>query len=391
MSRMILVGMVLLLTSMSGFAVDGKAPATPPKPAFTLPVLDLDNHKERQVLVDREKGQYLGHPTTLLLEDGKTILCVYPKGHGRGAILYKRSEDGGKTWSDRLPTPKNWETSLETPTLHRVVDASGKKRIILFSGLHPARMAVSEDDGKTWSELKTVGDWGGIVVMSSVVELKMPGHYLALFHDDGRFIKKGGKATSTSTLYKSLSTDGGLTWSNPDVIYQSNAVFLCEPGAIRSPDGKQIAVLLRENFHKKNSHIIFSDNEGKTWTAPREMAASLNGDRHVAKYAPDGRLFVSFRDIPTKGEFSPTANSWVGWIGTYDDLVQGTEGQYRILLKKNYKSGDCAYPGVELLPNGPFVVTTYGHWTPNESPYILSVRFTMKELDDLAKSAVKEK
>ena len=46
-----------------------------------------------------EAGQYLGHPTTVLLEDGKTILCVYPKGHGRGAIVYKRSIDGGLTFA----------------------------------------------------------------------------------------------------------------------------------------------------------------------------------------------------------------------------------------------------------------------------------------------------
>ena len=39
--------------------------------------------------------------------------------------------------SDRLPTPKSWETSLEVPTLHRVIDAAGKKRIIMFSGLYP--------------------------------------------------------------------------------------------------------------------------------------------------------------------------------------------------------------------------------------------------------------
>jgi hypothetical protein len=49
-----------------------------------------------------------------LLEDGKTIIAVYPKGHGKGAIQMKRSTDGGLTWSERLPTPKSWETSLET-------------------------------------------------------------------------------------------------------------------------------------------------------------------------------------------------------------------------------------------------------------------------------------
>ena len=114
----------------------------------TLPQIDLDEKPAFHVVVDREGGQYLGHPTTALLEDGKTILTVYPKGHGAGQIVYKRSTDGGKTWSDRLPTPVNWATSQETPTIHRVIDATGKKRLIVWSGLYPARLAVSEDDGR---------------------------------------------------------------------------------------------------------------------------------------------------------------------------------------------------------------------------------------------------
>ena len=356
------------------------------KAAFTIPIIDLTDQRERQVVVDREKGQYLGHPTTLLLEDGKTILCVYPKGHGRGAILYKKSTDGGKTWSDRLPTPKSWETSLETPTLHRVIDPRGKRRVILFSGLYPVRMALSEDDGKTWSELKAVGEWGGIVTMASVIELKTgPGHYLALFHDDGRYFAKNGKAAGVFTLYKTHSEDGGLTWSTPEAIFQSGSVHLCEPGAFRSPDGKQIAVLLRENRRVKNSHVIFSNDEGRTWTEPREVPGSLTGDRHVAKYGADGRLFISFRDVPLTGTTSPTAGDWVGWVGSYKDVVAGRDGQYRVRFQHNHSGRDCAYPGVELLADGTFVVTTYGHWTPNESPYILSVRFTLDELDELAR------
>jgi len=30
----------------------------------------------------------------VLLEDGNTILIVYPKGHGKGEIVYKRREIG---------------------------------------------------------------------------------------------------------------------------------------------------------------------------------------------------------------------------------------------------------------------------------------------------------
>lgn len=352
-------------------------------PGYTIPTLDIDNWADHQVVVDREPGQYLGHPTTILLEDGQTILTVYPKGHGKGPIQYKKSTDGGKTWSDRLPTPPNWASSGETPTIHRVVDAAGKKRLILFSGLKPIRMAVSEDDGAQWTELKPIAPYGGIVPMGSVVTLKdKPGHYLALFHDDGRFMNEPYRPSPKGFyVYQIDSFDGGLTWSEPKVVAHRPDAHLCEPGAVRSPDGKQIAVLLRENSRKHNSFLITSEDEGKTWSQPRELPASLTGDRHTAAYAPDGRLLISFRDTTRQ---SPTKGDWVAWVGRYEDIINGREGQYRVRIKKNHKAADCAYPGVERLPDGTFVLTTYGHWTAGQPPYILSVRLKLEELDQLA-------
>ncbi|MCA9060546.1 MAG: exo-alpha-sialidase, partial [Planctomycetaceae bacterium] len=70
--------------------------------------------------------------------------------------------------------------------------------------------------------------------------------------------------------------------------------------------------------------------------------------------------------------------------GRWDDLIHGTPGQYQVRLKDNLKSYDTAYPGVELLPDGTFVTTTYGHWSAQEQPYILSVRFRLAELDEIA-------
>ena len=356
---------------------------------YSIPFIDLDDQAYRQVVVDREAGQYLGHPTTALLEDGKTMLCVYPKGHGRGGIVYKRSTDGGLTWSDRLPTPPNWTTSREVPTLHRVIGPDGRKRIIMFSGLYPCRMAVTEDDGKTWSELQPVGDWGGIVTMGCVTNLNSgAGHYMAMFHDDGRFFAKkaDGVQPIIFTLYKTASTDGGLTWSFPTAIDKSSSHHICEPGIIRSPDGKQLAVLLRENSRNNNSQVIFSDDEGKTWTKHKDMPASLNGDRHTGQYLPDGRLFVSFRSRQPKKVTKPEhEGDWVAWVGTYSDLANGKEGQYVVRLKDNKKGADCAYPGVEVLPDGTVVTTTYGHWSAGQEPYILSVRLKLSELDDLAR------
>ena len=187
------------------------------------------------------------------------------------------------------------------------------------------------------------------------------------------------------TLYKTFSADDGLTWSLPEAICRTTDVHLCEPAVIRSPDGKQLAALLRENSRRRNSHVIFSADEGRTWSAPHELPAALTGDRHTGRYASDGRLFITFRDTTLE---SPTKGDWVGWVETYEDIVQGRQGQYRVRLMKNHKGADCAYPGLELLPDGTFVTTTYGHWAKGESPYIVSVRFTLEEIEAQAKRAI---
>jgi hypothetical protein len=350
-------------------------------------LIDLAEETHRQVVVDREPGQYLGHPTTVLLEDGRTILCVYPKGHGRGPVVLKRSTDGGLTWSERLPVPENWATSQEVPTIHRVVDAQGVKRLIMWSGLYPARLAVSEDDGHEWTPLRPAGDWGGIVVMGSLFARETgPGHYAAMFHDDGRFFTSEGRRGSPVefTLYQTTSVDGGLTWSTPETVLSRTDVHLCEPGVVRSPDGRQLAALLRENARRKNTHVIFSNDEGHTWSAPREVPDSLNGDRHTARYGPDGRLLISFRSVSPKGKTAPFEGDWVAWVGRYEDLEEGNPGQYHVRLMDNHVKADCAYPGVEVLPDGTFVATTYGHWTPGEEPWVASVRLTLEELDAAA-------
>ena len=402
---------------------------------YTIPLLDLAGDAFRQYVVDREAGQYLGHPTTVLLDDGQTIIAVYPKSHGRGPVMLKKSYDGGKTWTDRLPVPASWATSLEVPTLYRTRDAGGGKHLIMFSGLYPIRMSHSEDEGESWSELEPIGDFGGIVAMGDVTEVGK-GEYLAFFHDDGRFIKPSGTdltevyvtgegahvasrivysasdgrggwvpysvwnsspeaagipggmwekrfATTADyegaaerrghfTVYSVRSRDGGLTWGELKPVCTHESASLCEPGVVRSPDGRQLAMLLRENSRKFNSFVCFSDDNGESWSAPRELPGALTGDRHTIRYLKDGRLFVSFRDMCFE---SPTRGDWCGWVGTYDDILSGREGEYRVRLMKNHDGCDCAYPGVLVLEDGTVAATTYGAWTPGEKQYIVTVRF----------------
>ena len=38
---------------------------------YTIPIVDISNETERQYLVDREEGLYIGHPTTVLMDDNE--------------------------------------------------------------------------------------------------------------------------------------------------------------------------------------------------------------------------------------------------------------------------------------------------------------------------------
>jgi hypothetical protein len=153
----------------------------------------------------------------------------------------------------------------------------------------------------------------------------------------------------------------------------------CEPCFLRSPDGKQLLCLMRENTRTINSLFMVSDDEGKTWSQPESVQGSLTGDRHQAKYTPDGRLVIVFRDIAPE---SPTRGHFVGWVGTYQDIVGQREGQYRLKLLHNYAGTDCGYPGLELLPDGTFLATTYlKYWNDRRKHSVVSTRFKMEELD----------
>lgn len=401
---------VVMVLAVSAQWAAATAPGRMPTPAPSVAPradttgvrrLDLDRDTARQTVVDRQEGVYLGHVSTVRLDDGRTILAAYPQGHGQGPILLKRSEDGGRTWSARLPTPDSWATSKETPTLFRLGRTEQGESLILFSGLYPIRAARSADGGRTWSELSPMGDFGGIVAMSGVAEVG-DGKFAAFFHDDGRFFTPDGQPTGVFTLYQTDTADGGATWSTPRAIWTGSDIHLCEPGVVVSPDGATIALLLRENRRVKNSHVMFSTDGAETWSVPCELPACLTGDRHIAAYAGDGRLVVTFRGA-LKGD--PWAGDWLAWVGTWEEIASLAPGvpasaddeagatapgasklrrSYLVRLKDNLTGWDCGYAGLETLADGTLVATTYGTWTAGEKPSILSVRFSLDELDAIA-------
>ena len=76
---------------------------------YTIPQVDLSvkpdgldpkfDYLYDLVTVDNSKP-YQAHPDSVLLKNGN-ILCMYPAGHGKGAVMTKISTDGGLTYCGR--------------------------------------------------------------------------------------------------------------------------------------------------------------------------------------------------------------------------------------------------------------------------------------------------
>ena len=365
-----------------------------PTEADILPVIDISGESARQTVVaEGAKDRYEGHPTTLLADDGKTMFCVWTTGHGGPCGQMARSDDGGKTWvrmDDQLPAVYA-RTHKNCPVLQKVKGPDGKVRYFIYSAKAKEGsglgIMMSEDLGKTWVELPCQPQLSAGMPPTGLMELK--DGTVALF---GQVRKnrdvKTDHPSDDQDVWMAISKDGGRTYGKMRTVMAVGKRNLCEPCCLRSPDGKSLVLLARENRHQGRSMMSFSDDEGKTWTTPVDTPWALTGDRHEGVLLPDGRYVIAFRD---QAVGSPMRGQYMAWVGTFDDLRSGRSGQYRIHLLKHhglkdkFPGGpwDTGYSGVELLPDGTIVCTTYSrHFDDDRQSSVVSTRFKIEEADD---------
>ncbi|MBL9091957.1 MAG: FAD-dependent oxidoreductase [Planctomycetaceae bacterium] len=360
-------------------ANDGRSP-----PVTFPPTVDLSADAHRQtVIAAGTPTVYQGHPTTVLLPDGKTMFCTWTYGHGGGCGPLKRSDDAGRTWSELLDVPESWTKVKNCPSLYRLTGPDGAARLFVFAGQGPdgtMHSSRSLDDGRTWTPMRSTG-LKGVMPFCTIVPIDGGKRLLGLTN-----IRRPGEPekTKSNVIAQSTSADGGLTWEPLKIVLDLAGLKPCEPCVVRSPDGKQLLCLMRENV-KRRSFFMTSDDEGRTWSPHKTLPPGLWGDRHMATYARDGRLVVCFRDT---GPGSPTASHFVAWVGRYEDIIAGHDGAYRIKLLHSHGGRDCGYPGLELLPSGELYATTYIKYRPGEDKHsVVSTRFSLAETDALAQAA----
>ena len=64
----------------------------------SLPIVDISSESNRHVIIaEGTEEVFQGHPTTLLMPDGKTVFCVWNYNHGGHCGPMARSDNGGRT------------------------------------------------------------------------------------------------------------------------------------------------------------------------------------------------------------------------------------------------------------------------------------------------------
>jgi len=200
-----------LCLSLLPAATEPAGPVPGPR-QVTLPTYDLAHDTARQVVVAAGTPEvYQGHPTTVLLPDGRTIYCAWTINHGGPCGPLKRSDDGGLTWSDLLPVPENWSATRNCPSLYRLTDPHGVARLFVFAGAGPGgsmQQSYSLDDGRTWTPM--AGNGLVAVMPFCTIEPIDGGRRLLAMTN----VRRPGESVEprSNVTAQSLSEDGGLTW-----------------------------------------------------------------------------------------------------------------------------------------------------------------------------------
>lgn len=169
------------------------------------------------------------------------------------------------------------------------------------------------------------------------------------------------------------STDGGLTWSPPDLFTAEGHELkrASSTSLLRLADGR-LALVYRgiTDGNGRGACLWISDDEGRTWGAPRPIALKGGPYHDTMIQISTGRLIYPTRlifgngshpDLERRGHHTHMPELTLGWIGYSDDLGRTWHGCRDYLMgwfdqagEPNGEGGvtNCDEPSVAEIPDG---------------------------------------
>ena len=197
------------------------------------------------------------------------------------AVKVMKSTDGGVTWSAPVTVTSSFTTVCSVPS--KVVRALDGTLLLPIYGnttgseLWTSAVVRSTDGGATWGGQVTIAAQSGPASFNETEIVLMPdGTLVALIREE-----------SSGRIFRSVSTDNGLTWSEPPFAFHGNG----RPAAIVLPDASILCVY-RSNLLPAGPVAVYSvgADAGLTWTPEVQLSTG-----HAMMYA--GLTFLATGDV----------------------------------------------------------------------------------------------
>ncbi len=251
-----------LLLAWTEFYGDSGADHAPARIVGKISLNEGDTWGEKYTLVENDGGQNVMEVNFLRLNTGKIAIFYVQKNTESTdcRIIMRTSADEGKTWVEpKQLSPSNKYTGLTNGRSIRL--KSGRILLEAWEGGY-SYCVISDDDGVTWRDSERVKPTGGECYENACIELK-DGTVMMLMR------------TEIGGQYKSLSTDGGETWSDP---VSTSLVGSAAPVSIsRIPETGDLLAIWNHNpgTQKRNPlTAAISTDEGDTWEHFRNLEDS---------------------------------------------------------------------------------------------------------------------
>lgn len=319
-----------------------------------------------RVTIARNDDIYEVAPDVVLI-DNKTLFCVYRESDHHTAqnfsyLVYRTSEDFGRTWSDRyelIKTARAPNIDYEKWNCPRTGQLSDGRVYILCDKYPKDR---PHEDDESWTFIwwrRNDGTWDGPhdtgvygIVPDRLCELPSGRLLLATHYTDA----ETGRLIQTVAY----SDDDGTTWSDRIVVAADPNLDMCEAAILRLPTGELVSYIRENSGIGLPMYKTISRDDGITWSpiAPTLMAG---GHRAVAGLTPRGNVLVTYRQTIGGAKFSPQ-NTFAYYESVESALEMDPNKQYGTILPIDHDRSpyrDNSYTGWVTLPDGRIFIVNY--------------------------------
>lgn len=166
----------------------------------------------------------------------------------------------------------------------RLIQLNNKKLICTYESGGSILVKISEDLGKTWSSSIKVVSGTAAVNMTTPDILELKDHSILICYNPRPI---GGSNSGENFSIKTIkSSDGGLSWSGNQVIYEATSEFengCWEPSAIQIASGEIQLFFSNENVYRisneQNISLLRSLDNGTTWSGTPDIVSFRAGSR----------------------------------------------------------------------------------------------------------------